>query len=225
MIQFNLLPDVKLEYMKTRRTKRVTIIIAGLVTALALAVFVGLFLIVNVFQRQHLANLNKDIKQDTAQLQAVPDLTKVLTIQNQLGKLTELHEQKPAAARVFDFLGQLTPSKATISSVSVDFSAGTMSINGNADSLSTVNQYVDTLKFTNFVTNNDGNQQKAFSEVVLSSFGKDEKTTSYSITFKFNPEIFNNTKQVTLEVPKITSTRSSTEKPSDLFQQIKPQGQ
>lgn len=219
MVQFNLLPDVKLEYMKTRRVKRVTILIAGLATALAVAIFIGLFLIVNVFQKQHLANLNNDIQRDVTQLQGVPDLTKVLTIQNQLGKLTPLHEQTPASSRVFEYLGQLTPAKATISNTLVDFTGGTIEITGNADSLSTVNQYVDTLKFTNFTVNGEPEQKKAFSEVVLSSFGKDEKDVSYSVTFKFDPIIFDNTKQIKLEVPKITSTRSTTEKPSELFQQ------
>lgn len=215
MVQFNLLPDVKLEFMKARRAKRTTLVIASLVAIAALTIFVVLFVMVNVVQRQHLSNLDKDIKRDTAKLQAKPDLNKVLTVQNQLNTLTSLHQQTPATSRLSDYLTQLTPAKATISSVDIDFEASTLTMSGNADNLVTINKFVDTLKFTDYQL--DGKTQKAFSEVVLGSFGRGETETSYTISLKFEAVIFDNTKQVKLVVPAIISTRSQTEKPSDLF--------
>ena len=62
MVQFNLLPDVKLEYLKTQKTKRTVLLGVISVTALAVFIFILLFLIVNVFQKQHLANLDKNIE-------------------------------------------------------------------------------------------------------------------------------------------------------------------
>lgn len=225
MIQFNLLPDVKLEFIKARRTQRLVILIAGLLGGVALFVFIVLFLVVNVWQRQHLHDLNKDIARDTKTLQAIPDLDKVLTVQNQLNSLTGLHEKDPATARLFTYLGQLTPAQATVSSVTADFTLNTLTISGSADALSTVNQFVDTLKFTTYTTNENTNAQKAFSDVVLTNFAKTDKGVTYEIALKFNPEIFNNTLQVQLSVPKIISTRSETQKPTDLFQQSSGSGQ
>lgn len=220
MTQFNLLPDVKLEYIRARRMKRTVVGLGLLASGVALAVFVVLFIVVNVVQRQHISNLNQDIENGVAELQAIPDIDKVLTVQNQLNALTPLHEQKPAAARVMSYFTQLTPADASIASINADFTQGTMTVSGSASTLATVNKFVDTLKFTTYTKGDDQTSQNAFSEVVLASFGVSDQDTSYELTFKFNPEIFNNTLDVKLTVPDIISTRSQTEKPTDLFQEL-----
>lgn len=221
MIQFNLLPDVKLEYIKARRSKRMVLLTATGVAGFALFVTVSLFIVVNVLQTKHINDLNTDIKTKTATLKEVPNLDKILTVQNQLNSLTSLHsQQKPATSRMFDYLTQLTPATATISTVKLDFDTNTITIAGNADTLATVNKYVDTLKFTTYTTTDSTTPTKAFSEVVLSAFSaSSDKGATYEITAKFDPMIFDNTQQVKLTTPKITSTRSETEKPTDLFQQ------
>jgi hypothetical protein len=222
MIQFNLLPDVKLEFIKARRSKHMVLLIASGVTIFSLVVFILLFSIVNIFQTKHINDLNKDIAKYTATLKAIPDVDKILTIQNQLGNLTALHDQKPISSRTITYLEQLTPAKATISDAKVDFAARTISITGNADALSTVNKYVDTLKFTDYTVAGSTDATKAFSDVVLGSFTVGEKGVTYDITLNFDSAIFDATKQVNLVVPKIISTRSETEKPSDVFQQTNP---
>ncbi len=218
MIQFNLLPDVKLEFIKAQRLKRVVVSISFAVTAVTLGIFILLFFVVNFAQKRHISNLNKDIEESIAHLQSIPDIDKVLTIQNQLGSLTTLHEAKPAASRTLTYLSQLTPAKASISQTTTNFDTGTISIVGSADSLVTVNKFADTLKFTTFTTSTNQEAQNAFSEVVLTSFGVDTDGASYQLDLKYNPEIFNNTVEVKLVVPDIISTRSQTEKPSALFQ-------
>lgn len=218
MIQFNLLPDVKLEYLKARRSKRMVLLGSIAAGSLALALFLILFLVVNVLQTKHINDLNKDIKKYTQQLQSTPDLDKVLTVQNQLHSLTSLHEQEPYTSRLVTYLAQVTPAKATISDVKIDFTQNTLVISGSADNLGTVNKYVDTLKFTEYTTPDNSQSQKAFSNVVLTSFSTTDKGATYQINLTFDPTIFDNTKQVTLVVPKIISTRSETEKPTDLFQ-------
>lgn len=218
MIQFNLLPDVKLEYIRTRRSKRMVLVVSVGVASAALLIFVGLFLFVNVLQRKHISDLNSDIKENISTLQQIPDLSKVLTIQNQLNSLTALHQQKPAASRLLDYLTQVTPNAVSISDVKVDFTAHTMAISGSADSLKTVNQYADTLKFTTYVSDGNATPTKAFSDVVLTSFTKnDTQKADYQISFSFDQSIFDNTQKVTLTVPKIVSTRSEVDKPGDLF--------
>src|SRR5689334_20407685 len=102
MIQFNLLPDVKLEYLKAQRLKQAVVSIAAIVAGVVLAVLVILFLVVDVFQKQHLKAVNNDIKTYTAKLQSIPDLNKILTVQNQLNSLPALHAQKPVTSRLFN---------------------------------------------------------------------------------------------------------------------------
>lgn len=219
MIQFNLLPEVKMEFIKARRSKQMVLFISLGVASVFLAIFLVLFAVANVLQPKHINDLSGDVKKYTKQLQEIPDLDKVLTIQNQLGSLTSLHENVPLTSRLVDFLGQVTPAKVTISNVKLDLKTNTMTLDGNADSLSTINQFVDTLKFTTFTTPDNTKPQPAFSNVVLGGFSSGEKGSTYSISLTYDPTLFKGTEQVTLSVPKIVSTRSEVDKPSDLFQQ------
>jgi hypothetical protein len=219
MIQFNLLPDVKLEYIRTTKTKRSVITIASIIAGCSVGLLLLLFFIVNVVQKQQLHHLNSSIKSNITKLQETPDLDKVLTIQNQLGSLPKLHDDKPVSSRFFAYLSQLTPTAATISEAKLDYDAGTITVNGAADSLTTVNKYVDTIKFTEYTVGSSTDKKKAFSDVVLSEFGKNEKGVTYKIDYKFDPIIFSGADEVKLIVPNIVSTRSNTEKPTELFQQ------
>jgi Tfp pilus assembly protein PilN len=218
MIQFNLLPDVKMEYIKAQRTKRMVIGISFLVTAAALTLLVLLCMTVFVFQKQHMNHLTTDIAKYGKDLKSTKDLNKILTVQGQLGALPALHENKPEVNRLIPFIKQLTPAAASISSLDVDFTADTMTITGSADSLQTVNQFVDTLKFTTYDQGSDS--PKAFNSVVLSTFGRADKGASYTITLGFAHDIFDNTKSVELTVPNIITTRSEIDKPGVLFEPV-----
>jgi hypothetical protein len=229
MVQFNLLPEVKLEFIRTRRTKRLVMLVAIAIGATTLLVFIFLFIVVNVLQKQHISNLEDDIKKDTTTLKEMPDLGKVLTVQSQLTSLPGLHSQKPVSSRMFDYITQLTPEQATISHLIVDFDNKTIAINGKAQTLEVVNKFVDTIKFTDYKMADDKDQKRAFSDVVLKTFGRDEKEATYEINLTFDAAIFDNAHSVSLVVPKIISTRSQTEKPDvHLFEQqtnTQPAGQ
>lgn len=220
MIQFNLLPDIKQQYLKAQRQKHLVSFVSTLATLAAIAIFVVLLLVVQVWQKKSISDLNGDIKKYSNELSSTDDLNKILTVQNQLKSLPTLHDQKAVASRMFDYTTQLTPAKATISKLNLDFAANTISITGSADSLATVNTYVDTLKFTKYTTNGDNQQTgNAFSSVVLSTFGRTGNDTTYTITASFDPLIFSQEQSATLTVPKITTSRSATEQPTDLFKQ------
>lgn len=240
MAQLNLLPDVKLQYIHAKQRKRLVIGLSVGVSAFFLALFIFLLLFVRVGQKQHLKALDKDITQATAELKSKQDLDKILTIQNQLNSLPGLHDKKIISSRLVDYLAQTTPTQATISDVTADFADNKLVIEGNADALSTVNKFADTLKFTDYKTAGDDSKQgKAFSNVVLKNFSvgstgrQGQGGVSYEIELSFDPIIFSNIKnvgeekEVTLTIPNIISTRSETEKPSDLFvpQPDKPLGE
>jgi hypothetical protein len=227
MTQLNLLPDVKIEFLKATRQKRLVVVGSLLVAAVSLAVLLMLVSVVYVFQKKNVADMNADIKTYSAQLARMPDLDKVLTVQNQLNTLPTLHQQRPTASRLFGFLTQLTPTSASISQYDANFKDRVMTITGTAASLDVANTFIDTLKFTTYkkvdATTTAGidsaNDPKAFSDVVLSQFTRSATTANYTITLSFDPNIFDGSSTIRLAVPHIISTRSATEQPTDLFQQ------
>ena len=222
MIQLNLLPDVKLEYIKTQRQRRLVVSVSGIVTIVSIALLVA-FLVVGLAQRKHLSDLSRDISSEAHSLQQQPDITKVLTVQNQLESLSSLHADKPAASRLFDnYLNEITPGNVSISSFHIDFTQDTATITGTADSLSSVNKYVDTLKFTTYTSSNNSSASSAFSNVVLSSFGLNGSTSSaqaatYTISLSYDKNIFDITEMVKLSIPNLVTTRSELAQPDDLF--------
>lgn len=238
MVQFNLLPDVKIEYIKTQAKMRIIIMICIVVSTALLAIFVLLFLNARVLQPAHMNRVTSDINSDVKKIRDTQDIDKILTIQKQLGSLPGLHDSKVISSRLPGYLVQVSPQTTKFTDIETDFTASTMTIKGTSPDLATVNKYVDTLKFTNYkVAGENGKEGKAFSEVVLDKFAvqdkppKPEEKTTFEIKFKFDPELFKRQKvkditedkAVLLIIPNIISTRSETEKPTDLF--TKPQEQ
>lgn len=222
MIQLNLLPDVKLEYIKAERSRRLIFSISFLVAAASIVLLL-LLLSVEGLQKKHLNDLTKDIASNSKKLQNEPQITKILTVQNQLGSLTELHAQEPAAGRLFTYLNQVTPNNVNITDLKADFTQQTMTITGTSDSLANVNKYIDTLKYTTFTTGDGSKPQPAFNNIVLSSFSLNSGTqdasqaANYTITLSFDKTIFDITQNVKLEVPSVTTTRLGVDQPTDLF--------
>ncbi len=228
-VQFNLLPDVKIAYIKATRTRRVVMFIASVVTGLSVLIFIALLSFVNVVQGRHISNLTRDIESGSNKIQGIKDLDKILTVQNQLSSLPSLHDQKPLASRLSGYVEKLIPITATVSKAEINFEQTTLSLDGDADSLTTVNTLADALKFATFTAKDVKTQEtsaeaRAFSEVVLASFTRADNEdgsppASYRITLKFDPLLFDNSYDVTLIVPATITTRSVTEKPGAVFQQ------
>lgn len=217
-IQFNLLPDIKIDYLKARRQKHLVVLGSVVASMVGIAVFVLLVSVVYGLQKKNLSDLDADIKSASSELQGTKDLTKILTVQNQLKVLPGLHDKKVVSSRLYDYLSQVTPTGATIAKLNIDYTLSTMTIAGSATDLATVNKYVDTIKFTKFTTKAQSTDKSAFTDVVLDSFAVDSKGTTYSVGLHFDPIIFDDTQTVTLTVPQIISTRSEVDKPTALFQ-------
>ena len=218
MIQINLLPNVKTKYIKTEHTKHLVLLSTIIISIAALALIIVMGAIVYGVQNVRLNSLSSDIKTNSAKLQQTNQLDKILTIQNQLNSLPSLHSQKPVTTRLFAFLQEITPNDVQISGFTIDFSASTIDIQGTAPSLDAINQFVDTLKFTEYTTDQNQNKTSAFSNVVLTDFSRDSSGASYTIDMNFDPTIFSSQNNVvTMSVPSITSTRSEIDVPNSLF--------
>lgn len=201
MVQFNLLPNVKLEYVKTERTKHLLTLVSVIVSATSVGVFVLAFATVKVVQKHTISTLDSDIKKYSNQLTSVKDLNKILTVQNQLSTLTDLHNKKPVAGRLFGMMSQVTPADASLNDLKVDFTAGTFIMTGKASSLETVSAYTTNLKGTKYKIKGSDTASQAFKNVVLTAFSKDEKSASFTISLNFDPELFNVANEISLSMP------------------------
>lgn len=224
MIEFNLIPDVKLQFIKTQKLKHLILSASIILSIVSIVIIVIAFIYVEFIQTAQISNLDKNITSYTIGINQNKNLNKILTIQNQLSALPNLESQTPTTSRIFNYLSDLVPIKITISDIKVDLTQNTMNISGGADSLSTVNQFIDTLKYTNY-KNGSGPSTSAFSNVILSSFGYGSNNSGsssggpaqFNITFSFDPTIFSPADNINLLVPNLTTTRSVLNQPLDLF--------
>jgi Tfp pilus assembly protein PilN len=209
MIQFNLLPDIKIQYLKARRQKHLVMLGSTVVVIFSVAVLAILITVVFGLQKKNISDLSRDINSKSSQLQGTQNLSRMLTVQNQLTSLTALHDNKPVVTRLYSFITQVTPASASISRLDIDFQKNTISMTGAADSLSTINSFTDALKFATYHTVVNSKVEKpSFSAVVLSTFSRSDKGASYTITLSFDPALFSEQSDVVLTVPNVT-TRSN----------------
>ena len=134
MIEINLVPDVKQEFLRAQRTRNLVISIATLVGIGVVGIVVVLAVIVGGQAALGAINDNT-IKSQNEKLQQVKDLDNTVTLQNQLTVLQSMHEQKQINSRVFDMLSTINPpapNDVTISNLVLDPAAKVLSIEGSA---------------------------------------------------------------------------------------------
>ncbi len=222
-IQLNLLPDVKLDYAKAQASRGKTASLAFLASVIALGALIVLVVFVDVVQKKQLSDASNQVNSATSQLQAVPNLTQVLTVQNQLQTLSTLHANNHVISRIFNFLTQVTPSSASLGQLSLDTASNAITISGTADSQQTVNTFIDTLKFAQYQIGSSSSTATAFPSVTESSFSIGTSNVSYSLTIQFDPQIFSNSLKDAqgnnaapqLVVKSQTTTRSALEDPNN----------
>lgn len=222
MIQFNLLPDVKIKYITARRQKRLVMLVAFLVSSGSMAILLLFVSYIYIIQGAQISSLDKKIKSASSSISnkkdQVDDINKVLTVQNQLKSLDSLHSEKPITSRIYEYLAKITPSQVTISKLAVDNNEGVESITlqGSTNTLETVNKFVDTLKFTTFQPVAEKSEKvPVFQDVVLSSFSRNDAGSTYSIKLKYDPIIFDSNELASgLVVPEgLITTRSELGRP------------
>lgn len=232
MININLLPDIKQQYLQSQKAKRLFIIGSLLVTA----VFVSVTLLVGAWtgaQRLHLQRLQSDIDQASQQLEQQTDLAKIVTVQNQLNALPPLHDSKLALHRLSGYLGKVVPTNVRMTSLLLGSgdSGTSMEIHGQTVDAKSVNVFADTLKNATYTYGSDKTQIVPFTNVQVTSIAiatnsEEGGDTSFVITLNYDPLIFDNTHdEFELKVPNITSSPSVTERPGDLFAEPEEGGQ
>jgi len=202
MIEVNLIPDVKQELIKAERTRFT--VIAGSITIGIISLAALTLLAIYVFGVQTVRGNLADaaIKDGSTKLESVADLSKTLTIQNQLTVLDSQNDSKKVDSRIFDVLGAIIPpepNKIQISNLSIDSSADTITIDGQA-----ANSYVALEVFKKTIegatlryVDADGAAQSVpmASNVSIrdTSYGEDNTGTKllrFTISFTYASELF-----------------------------------
>ncbi len=134
MIEINLIPDVKREYLRTRALRNTVISMSILVgvgvvgLAVVLAIVLGGQLVTEALQ-------DRSIKDEGAKLTAIEDLDKTVTIQHQLSVIGEQHASKSINSRLFDVMSAINPpapNNVTIASLKLNPEEQTITIEGSA---------------------------------------------------------------------------------------------
>jgi Tfp pilus assembly protein PilN len=207
MIQFNLLPDIKVEFNKTRRLKRSLIGASFLALGVAVVLVIATFSM-TVAQKRHIGNLDKDIVRLETEIKDTEDLDRKLTVQNQLNSLPALFDGRPAVSRLPVYIDQVTPVGVELTDLTYDFALNTIEYEGKSQGFDLINKFVDALKFTTFSVEGGDSNLRAFKDVIYSDFGRDDKAASFTIKMTYDPAIFDQTKKVSLNVPSGITTRS-----------------
>lgn len=232
MIEINLVPDVKQELIKAQRVRAGVISMSILIGIGAVGVVVVLALWVFGVQTARSAISDGIIKSESQKLSSVPDISKTLTIQNQLAKLATMHDQKHIDSRIFDILTTINPPEPNtiaITSLVMDSEANTIKIEAQAKAgYSALEVFKKTIAATKFQFTQDNQEQSVplASEMSDSdrSYGEDATGTTvlrFTLTFTYPQELFSRTAQnARIVAPTKTNvTDSFLGVPTSLFEQ------
>lgn len=208
MININLLPDVKVQFLKTQRTKYRFISIAVVSSVVALALVILMAVYVKGVQRLQLSKTRDSVKTNQNKLTSDKDAVKVVTIQNQLASLTSLTDKKPIMSRTFGYIQTAVANNIGLSSVNVDPSSSTITLTGSTDSYKTANAFADVLKHAklSYKDSNDQTQSVTpFTNVVFANLGSGSSSdgnssVSFSVSFTYDSNLFSGS----ISKPKIT---------------------
>ncbi len=230
MIQINLLPDVKQEYLRTRRIRNTAISIA-IITGLAAGGVVVLLVLVLGAQLTREVLADDQIKKQYAEMSQVDSLSELVTLQNQLELISSQHENKSVDSRLFSFLQAINPAAPNdvqFSSVSLDPSDFTITLEGLTDGgYPAVESLTKTIMNTKveYVSGQEEMTDPVASQVAISEtrFGEDssgKRVLRFKIVVDYYEQLFVNTaKSVEIVGPdrRIDVTDSKVGVPDSLF--------
>ena len=110
MIQLNLLPDVKKEFLHAQQTRNAVISISSVVVILSASITTLLAMGVYGGQTLLRRSIESQIEDNYAALRDEPQIDKYLTVQNQLQNIDQLHTDKTVYSRVATYLSALNPA-------------------------------------------------------------------------------------------------------------------
>jgi Tfp pilus assembly protein PilN len=200
MIEINLIPDVKQELLKaqSQRARVITISLYAGLTALGLVILLAVY----VFAVQGVRSAIADdiIKRGNEELSQVEDLSKILTIQNQLAQIDVLNQDKKRDSRIFDVLEAVlppAPNQVLVSSLALDVEQTSLVIEGQTSSFDTLEVFKKTISGAVVTYTEEGEEQSITlaQDISISnvSYGEDAtgaRVLRFTLSFSYPVELF-----------------------------------
>lgn len=198
MIEINLLPQVKKDYLKAEQMKH-TVIVASVLLSVVALVLVGLmFAYVSIVQPQHQKNVQEDIDSGLTDLKGKDDAVKIVTVQGALESLPGIEDQELATSRLFTYVAGFTPRSVSYSNIKLNVDESILTLQGTASTFEQANVLANNLKGATFSYVQSGSEDSAtpFSDVIFDGLSRSEqaqdaKNVSFQITLSFDSIIFN----------------------------------
>lgn len=198
MIEINLIPDVKQELLRAQRTRSAVVSISIITGIVALSIVALLVIYVFLVQGGRNLLLDNQIKGKNDELSKIEDVSKILTIQNQLQKIAELNETKKLDSRVFDMLQAVVPpGQVQIASLRLDAETTSISIQGRARTYDNVEVFKKTLEgaVVTYTTDDQDQSDQLAKDISLSnvSYGEDEagqRVVQFALSFTYAESLF-----------------------------------
>ena len=204
MIEINLIPDVKQELIKARMVRSAVVSGAIITSIIALAIVATLAIYVFGIQTVRNAVADGSIKDGSAKLADVKDLSKILTIQNQLTKINALNDAKSIDSRSFDMLQAIippSPNQVQVSSLTIDTATRTVKLDGQTPSYPSLEAFKKTIGAANVRYKDTSGAQidiplSADLSLTNVSYGEDAsgaKVLRFTVSFTYATELFAST--------------------------------
>jgi hypothetical protein len=229
MIELNLLPDVKKEFISAQRTRNTVISLSILVTIAAGAVTLILALSVYGGQNAYMALQSTNIKKKAAELQKKPEINKYLTVQNQLKNIDSLHSSKEIYSQLFGYLQSLNPAapnNIALSSVKVAKDDSSIELMGSVRDFAALTVFKTTLESASLKYNEGDSQDttttKLFDSVTLAEAGLKNTESGAVVNFTIRlayPEVIfaPTTKSPQVIVPSKITSDADRNAPTEIF--------
>lgn len=200
MIEINLIPDVKQELLKAERAR--AMVISGSIITCIVAGGVVALLAIYIYGVQFGRNIivDNNITTGSEKLAKVEDLSKMITIQNQIKRIDALNDTKSIDSRLFDVLSAVippSPNEVRISLLSLNTEETTVKLEGQTNAYDSMEVFKKTIDSSVIVYNQDGKETKVklASDISVSdiSYGEDASGTKvlrFTISFKYPTELF-----------------------------------
>lgn len=230
MIQLNLLPEVKKEFLRARAMRRKAISLSILATIVSVGLLAVLGVIL-VGQYTATRVMTSSIESRAEQLANIENIDEYLTIQAQLAEIDNLHAGKTNASRLTDILPRLNPNapnSVRFSNVDLIVDENTIIFQGGTRNVSALTTFKDTLDNAQLSYNLEGEDtvsEPLFENIEISEYGYSVQANSpvtavgFKITAVYNTKIFETAaKNVRVRVPNKETTQSVIAAPNVTFE-------
>ncbi len=214
MIEINLLPAVKREYLKAQQMKHTVVVGSALTSLVAIGLLALMFVFVQVIQPQQQKSIQSDIDKSINDSKNKKNAVKVVTVQGALEQIPSLQDKKMITSNLFTYLNNFTPKEVSYGNIKLDMAESTLVLSGNATSFEQANVLANNIKSAKFTFKKSDSAQSItpFSNVVFVSLTKSDKpeenkNVSFQLTVKLDTLIFDQS----VKEGKITVNASSEE--------------